>query len=254
MGIGRRGFLKVSGTLGLTSPLILNNSYAWASAAPFADCDPISDRVIVIVRMAGANDGLNTIIPLNEYAQYSFLRPDIKLNNTGANSIIPLNSDIGIHPSMFAFSDLLNAGKLAVINGVGYPKPNYSHFDSENMMFAGRDGNNPSNLEDGIMGRYLEKVLPGMAGSPNRLMEDPVALHFGNSNPCLIFNHTHNRNIEYNASSMQGTLFGMLAPEILLPDDSDYGRMQEYLRGVEKVWIRITIELYQYSMLEIIVQ
>jgi len=140
MGIGRRGFLKVSGTLGLTSPLILNNSYAWASAAPFADCDPVSDRVIVIVRMAGANDGLNTIIPLNEYDQYSFLRPDIKLNNTGANSIIPLNSDIGIHPSMFAFSDLMNAGKLAIINGVGYPKPNYSHFDSENMMFAGRCG------------------------------------------------------------------------------------------------------------------
>ena len=234
MGLGRRGFLKVSGTLGLSSPLLLNNSYAWASAAPFVDCDPVSDRVIVVVRMAGANDGLNTVIPLNEYTQYSFLRPDIKLNNTGADSIIALNSDIGLHPSMFAFSDLMNAGKLALINGVGYPKPNYSHFDSENMMFAGRDGNNPSNLDDGIMGRYLEKVFPGMAGSPNRLMEDPLALHFGNSNPCLIFNHTHNRNIEYNATSMQGTLFGMLAPEIYLPDDSDYGRIQEFLRGVEK--------------------
>lgn len=234
MGLGRRGFLKVSGTIGLSSPLILNNSYAWASAAPFANCDPVSDRVIVMVRMAGANDGLNTVIPLNEYAQYSFLRPDIKLNNTGPNSIIALNSDIGIHPSMFAFSDLLNAGKLAIINGVGYPKPNYSHFDSENMMFAGRDGNNPTNLVDGIMGRYLESVLPGMAGSPNRLMEDPVALHFGNSNPCLIFNHTHNKNIEYNATSMQGTLFGMLAPEIYLPDDSDYGKIQQFLRGVEK--------------------
>jgi uncharacterized protein (DUF1501 family) len=234
MGLGRRGFLKVSGTLGLSSPLILNNSYAWASAAPFANCDPVSDRVIVMVRMAGANDGLNTVIPLNEYTQYSFLRPDIKLNNTGPNSIIALNSDIGLHPSMFAFSDLLNAGKLAIINGVGYPKPNYSHFDSENMMFAGRDGNNPTNLVDGMMGRYLESVLPGMAGSPNRLMEDPVALHFGNSNPCLIFNHTHNKNIEYNATSMQGTLFGMLAPEIYLPDESDYGKIQQFLRGVEK--------------------
>lgn len=234
MGIGRRGFLKVSGTLGLSSPLILNKSYAWASAAPFANCDPVSDRSIVIVRMAGANDGLNTVIPLNEYNQYSYLRPDIKLENTGANSIIQLNSNIGIHPSMYAFSDLLNAGKLAIINGVGYPKPNYSHFDSENMMFAGRDGNNPANLVDGIMGRYLEKVFPGMAGFPNRLIEDPLALHFGNSNPCLIFNHTHNRNIEYNATSMQGTLFGMLAPEIYLPDESDYTRIQEYLKGIEK--------------------
>lgn len=234
MSMDRRKFLKLSGTVGLSSPILINNSYAWASAAPMANCDELSDRVLVIVRLAGANDGLNTVIPLNQYSEYSYLRPDLKLANTGANSIISLNSNFGIHPSMTGFANLLSQNKLAIINGVGYPKANYSHFASENMMFAGKDGNTTSSLPDGIMGRYLEKVLPGMAGFPNRLMQDPLALHFGNSNPCLIFGHTHNRNIEYNMASLQNTLFGMLAPSIYLPDDSDYGQLQEYLKGIEK--------------------
>lgn len=234
MNLGRRKFLKISSAIGLSSPLLLNDSYAWAASAPLVDCDYINDRVIVIVRMAGANDGLNTIIPLNQYSEYSYLRPDIKLSNIGTNAIIQLNSNIGIHPSMTGFANLLNQNKLAIINGVGYPKANYSHFASENMMFAGKDGNTSTALTDGLMGRYLERVFPGMAGSPNRLLLDPLALHFGNSNPCLIFGHTHNRNIEYNMASMQNTLFGMLAPEINLPDDSDYGQLQEYLKGIEK--------------------
>jgi uncharacterized protein (DUF1501 family) len=230
----RRKFLKITGTLGLTTPVMVNNSYAWASAAPLVDCDMVNDRALVIVRMAGANDGLNTIIPLSQYSEYSSLRPNIKLANTGANSIISLNSSIGIHPSMSGFANLLSANKLAVFNGVGYPTPNYSHFTSENTMFSGKDGTTNALLNDGMMGRYLEKVFPGMAGSPNRLMEDPVSLHFGNSNPCQIFGHTHNPHIEYNATSMQGTLFGLLAPSISIPDDSDYGKLQEYLRGIEK--------------------
>lgn len=234
MSFDRRQFLKLTGKLSLTTPVLLNSSYAWASAVPLANCDDLNDRVVVIVRLAGANDGLNTIIPLNQYSEYSFLRPDIKLNNTGANSIISLDANHGIHPSMSAFATLMGQNKLAVFNGVGYPTPNYSHFTSENTMFAGKDGTSNANLQDGMMGRYLESVFPGMAGSPNRLLEDPVALHFGNSNPCFIFNHQHNSNIEYNATSIQNTLFGMLAPSIFLPDNSDYGILQEYLRGIEK--------------------
>lgn len=234
MSFDRRKFLKLTGKLGLTTPVLLNSSYAWASAAPLATCSDLNDRVIVIVRLAGANDGLNTIIPLNQYSEYSFLRPDIKLNNTGANSIISLDSNHGIHPSMGAFATLLGQNKLAIFNGVGYPTPNYSHFTSENTMFAGKDGSSNLNLTDGMMGRYLESVFPGMAGAPNRLMLDPVSIHFGNSNPSLFFGHTHNNNIEYNATSMQNLLFGLLAPSILLPDNSDYGILQEYLRGIEK--------------------
>lgn len=234
MSFDRRKFLKLTGTLGLTTPVLFNSTQAWASAAPLVNCDNLNDRVVVIVRLAGANDGLNTIIPLNQYSEYSFLRPDIKLNNTGTNSIISLDANHGIHPSMSAFATLLGQNKLAVFNGVGYPTANYSHFTSENTMFAGKDGTSNANLQDGMMGRYLENIFPGMAGSPNRLMLDPVALHFGNSNPCLIFGHTHNNNIEYNATSLQSTLFGLLAPSIYLPDNSDYGVLQEYLRGVEK--------------------
>lgn len=234
MSTSRRDFLKIAGAAGVTTPMLINGSYAWAASPPLINCDTVSDRVLVIVRLAGANDGLNTIIPLNQYSEYSSLRPDLKLANTGANSIITLNSNHGIHPSMTGFANLLAANKLAIFNGVGYPSPNYSHFASENNMFSGKDGTNTNLLVDGMMGRYLESVFPGMAGNPNRLMLDPISLHFGNSNPCLLFGHKHNNNIEYNVTPMQGLLFGQLAPAINLPDNSEYGELQEYLRGIEK--------------------
>jgi uncharacterized protein (DUF1501 family) len=124
------------------------------------------------------------------------LRPNIKIASSGTGSYIPLDSTVssgklvGLNPSMTGFKSLYDSGKLLLMNGVGYPNPNYSHFRSENLMFAGKDGTTNSDLLDGIFGRYLGALYPGLAGNPTTLNPDPLAIQMGNLNPCLFYEHT----------------------------------------------------------------
>lgn len=198
------------------------------------NCDTVNDRVLVILRMAGANDGLNTVIPINQYDTYANLRPDIKIASTGTGSLINLDStvaatkQVGLHPSMTAFKSLYDSGKLTLMNGVGYPNPNYSHFRSENLMFAGKDGANNQDLLDGIFGRYLGGLYPGLAGNPTTQSPDPLAIQMGNLNPCLFYEHTVEKNIEYNVTGFQNTLFNTL----LIPTSSEHNDLLDYIKGV----------------------
>jgi uncharacterized protein (DUF1501 family) len=74
------------------------------------------------------------------------LASQYKIASSGTGSYIPLDSTVssgklvGLNPSMTGFKSLYDSGKLLLMNGVGYPNPNYSHFRSENLMFAGKDG------------------------------------------------------------------------------------------------------------------
>ena len=94
----RRKFLKISAPL-TASPLLINGiPFSSIKASPslmsLTTCDNIEDRVLVIVQIAGGNDGINTIVPLEQYDTYAIQRPNIKLNNVGAtNGIINLDFD-----------------------------------------------------------------------------------------------------------------------------------------------------------------
>lgn len=202
-----------------------------------ANCDAVNDRVLVILRLAGANDGLNTVIPINQYDNYALLRPNIKIPNVGTGAYIPLDTtvsagkQVGLHPSMTGFKSLYDSGKLLLMNGVGYPNPNYSHFRSENLMFSGKDGTNNQDLPDGIFGRYLGTLFPGLAGNPTTLRPDPLAIQLGNINPCLFYEHTVEKNIEYNLSGFQNTLFNTLSlQQTVVP--SEYDDLLTYIKGV----------------------
>jgi len=88
----------------------------WAQAA--------QGRTLIVVQMAGGNDGLNTIVPYTDSAYYQ-ARPTIGVK---AADVLPLDARLGMHPSLAALQPLWTQGKLAVVEGVGYPNPNLSHF------------------------------------------------------------------------------------------------------------------------------
>ncbi|WP_294304738.1 DUF1501 domain-containing protein [uncultured Chryseobacterium sp.] len=234
--MNRKDFLKLISLAGVGAPFYLNGMPS-RFMNQFLDfqlsCDAVNDRALVILRLAGANDGLNTVIPVSQYSTYATLRPTIKINSSGTGSYIPLDSTVssgklvGLNPSMTGFKNLYDSGKLLLMNGVGYPNPNYSHFRSENLMFSGKDGSTSSDLLDGIFGRYLGALYPGLAGNPTTLNPDPLAIQMGNLNPCLFYEHTTEKNIEYNMTGFQSSVFSNLN---LM--NSEYNDLLTYVKGV----------------------
>lgn len=237
----RKKFLQLISMAGVGAPFLLNGmpSRVMNQFLDFnVNCDPVNERVLVILRLAGANDGLNTVIPINQYDTYANLRPNIKINNTGTGAYILLDStvaatkQVGLHPSMTGFKSLYDSGKLTLLNGVGYPNPNYSHFRSENLMFSGKDGtNNNPDLLDGMFGRYLGALYPGLAGNPTTQSPDPLAIQLGNLNPSLFYEHITEKNIEYNLTGFQNSLFTNLFVSVI-PTQSEYNDLLDYIKNV----------------------
>jgi uncharacterized protein (DUF1501 family) len=125
MSLSRRQFLTTSSVLAAGAGL----SRFWrnvALAAPAADQAGAADTILVVIEMAGGNDGLNTVVPFKDPA-YEKARP--KLRQT-ADKVLKINDDLALHPAMTGFSRLLERSQLGIIQGVGYPNPNRSHFVS----------------------------------------------------------------------------------------------------------------------------
>ncbi len=128
MKITRREFLKKSSSLAAgtaVSGAILNTSFA-SSLKQYAS-DP-TKRVLVVINLVGGNDGLNTVIPLNQYDRYRQLRPKVAVPQS---DILPLPGvpDLGLHPRMSSLLDLYGKGKVAIINAVGLPDTALVLFD-----------------------------------------------------------------------------------------------------------------------------
>jgi uncharacterized protein (DUF1501 family) len=135
------------------------------------------DRVLVLIYLNGGNDGLNTVIPLDQYSEYISLRSNIAIPE---NLVLPLNSNdvTGFHPSMSGLRDLYNEGKLSIIHSVSYPNPSQSHFRSTDILMTAVDSDKTELT--GWSGRYLEDRFPNYPGDyPNENMEDPLALQIG---------------------------------------------------------------------------
>jgi uncharacterized protein (DUF1501 family) len=109
-----------------------------------------SDGVLLVVNLFGGNDGLNTVVPYTNGAYYS-KRPSIALP---AASVLPLSGTVGLHPNLGFLKQQFDVGRLAVVQGVGVPTPNYSHFDSEATWMSGWGG--AGTRETGWLGRFLD--------------------------------------------------------------------------------------------------
>ena len=124
------------------------------------------DQVLVVVQLTGGNDGLNTIVP---YADDVYHRSREVLA-IKPKDVLKIDDYLGFHPALKGFSKLLDAQRLSIIQGIGYPDPDRSHFSSMDIWHTARRKAEPNPL--GWLGRYLDDALTGNAG-------DVPALHLG---------------------------------------------------------------------------
>ncbi len=175
----RRNFLKKT-IQGAVLPSILGglSVRAWAESPLLrALTGADNDHVLVLIQLAGGNDGLNTIIPLEFYGDYYRIRSNIAIPE---NRVLRLNNNLksGLHPALTGMQQLYNEEKLCGIQAVGYPSPNGSHFRSMDIWLTGADTD--QYLSTGWAGRYLNHQFPNYPiGFPNDLMPDPLALQIG---------------------------------------------------------------------------
>jgi uncharacterized protein (DUF1501 family) len=134
-----------------------------------------TDRVLVIVQLNGGNDGLNTVIALDEYSALANARSNILLPE---NKVLKLTDATGLHPAMPELQSLFVANKLAIVQGVTYPNPNFSHFRATDIWLSASDYDQI--VPDGWVGRYLDQEYPDFPnGYPNSVMPDPLAIQIG---------------------------------------------------------------------------
>jgi uncharacterized protein (DUF1501 family) len=169
----RREFLSLTGRgIGLLAfsrfaPSFLVNAASAAVPAPEKD-----RSILVLVQLAGGNDGLNTLVPFSD-DNYRRLRPTIGIPR---DRVLPLSDALGLHPSCAAMQALFHDGKLGIVQNVGYPNPNHSHFRSTEIWeTASASGDF---LSTGWIGRYLDNAC---AGSPAD-SHDPLAIHVNTLN------------------------------------------------------------------------
>jgi uncharacterized protein (DUF1501 family) len=136
-----------------------------------------NDNVLVMIQLSGGNDGLNTVIPLDQYAAYNNARANVAIPE---NRILRLNGvdTIGFHPSMTGMQELFAQGKLSVIQSAGYPDPDFSHFRATDIWVSASDSNQI--LSTGWSGRFLNYEYPNYPnGYPNPQVPDPLAVEIG---------------------------------------------------------------------------
>jgi uncharacterized protein (DUF1501 family) len=109
------------------------------------------DRVLVVVNFQGGNDGLNTVVPFASQAYYTY-RPSLAVPQA---DVLRINDAIGLNPELKPLKAMYDKGQVAIVNGVGYPKPDFSHFRSTEIWQTAAP---EKYLSTGWLGRYLDSA------------------------------------------------------------------------------------------------
>ena len=176
----RRGFLQALGlgviggaavgTLGQSIiPGDLRDAFA---ATPIAD----NEGILITIMLYGGNDGLNTVIPYTNGSYYS-QRSNIAV---APSQVLAINDRIGLHPNLGYLRSLYGAGQMAIVQGVGYPAPNLSHFTSMAIWMNARFGVGAAS--NGWIGRWLDGLTPTQAELGVATIDASVPLHLIGSN------------------------------------------------------------------------
>lgn len=179
----RRDFIQRLAGTGIVLPFALGyprvRAFAKSPAgSPFMKLMAAeSDRVLVLIRLAGGNDGLNTLVPLND-PEYYRLRKQGSADDLSiaANTVTRITGkdSLGLHPRLAPLAPLFNEGKVNVVQNVGYAGQNQSHFRSTDIWLSGSDATVYDTA--GWYGRYLETIHPDY---PDVLPADPFAIELG---------------------------------------------------------------------------
>ena len=224
----RRSFLQTLGLGGAGATLMVNGipmAYGQPTALTKALGESNSDRVLLIIRLQGGNDGLNTIVPIYDYDSYANYRPTLKHEMA---DIYKLSPEFGI-PSYLqdSLEAIWEGGCMKVVHGTGYENMNLSHFTGTDNFSRGTDD---EDVETGIYGNYFEDLYPDFLLN---LPDAPPALQIGGLGDIMFkgtesnyaFTIANTRQLERIAS--EGNLYNVTD----VPDCTR-GSQLRYVRGV----------------------
>jgi uncharacterized protein (DUF1501 family) len=157
--IKRRDFIRV-GSLATASFMVPKFLKAFETGKMV----PQGNKVVVVLQLSGGNDGLNTVIPVRNDIYYAS-RPKLALEK---NKVLSLNDEVALHPELTAFADAFHDGSLGILNNVGYPNPDRSHFRSMDIWQTGSQSN--EYVSTGWIGRYLDAQCSG-CDKPTQALE-----------------------------------------------------------------------------------
>lgn len=180
--MNRRKFIRNS-AVGAFIPAFFEN-FSLMAAGNVSEQLVENENVLVVIQLSGGNDGLNMVIPADQYGLYKAARSNIAIEESKLLKV-PQSDKIGLHPSLTGVSQLLAEGQANIIQDVGYPNPNYSHFRATDIWNTAANSN--EYLESGWTGRYLALNHPNFPDQyPNSKYPDPLAIQIGSLlNPAL---------------------------------------------------------------------
>lgn len=220
----RRSFVKNISFASVSVPFMFNGlKFEAVSKKLFEHSRAAEDRVLVLIRLNGGNDGLNTLIPLDQYENLVIQRQNVLVPQ---NATIPITATNAFHPAMTGMATMFNNQNLSIIQNVGYPEQNRSHFRSMDIWSYG--SKDPATTT-GWLGRNFDSKYPGFPSAyPNTDNPDPFAISMGYevSATCqgLLGNFSHTVSDPFQASNIGNNS----APN----DGTYYGSHMEYLSTI----------------------
>jgi uncharacterized protein (DUF1501 family) len=171
----RRDFVRNLALVSAGTPVLLNDMNVQSIGKKlFSISKSNEDRILVIIRMNGGNDGLNTVIPRDQYSNLTIQRSNVLIPE---NDVLELTTEVGLHPKMTGMKSMYDSGSLGIIQNVGYPEQNRSHFRSMDIWSSGLINSQP---DTGWLGRYFDGEYPGYpTGFPSTPCPDPFAISLG---------------------------------------------------------------------------
>ena len=229
----RKDFLRSTVT-GAILPTVLNGF----SLKSFAEDSPLAkllsgseenDHVLVIVQLQGGNDGLNMVIPLDNYRNYYNARSNVAIAENKVLSIKG-NNRTGLHPAIAGLKALYEEEKLGIVQSVGYPEPSFSHFRATDIWMSGSASSEV--LLSGWGGRFLDYEFPNFPlGYPNSSMPDPLGIQIGSVTSLVLQGPSASMGMSIsNPTSFYNLVSGVedTAPNTLA------GKELQYIREVSK--------------------
>jgi len=236
----RRSFLQALGIAGSGSMLM--GSQMLTASAPSrltsAIADAQTDNILILIRLSGGNDGLSTIIPIQQYDAYANARPNIYIPES---KILKLTDDFGVPSYMKSLEPMWAEGQFKAVHGVGYEDQSLSHFTGSDI-YANTDLTSTGfrGLNTGWMGRHFENLYPDyLLNSPPA----PAAIQIGNFSNLIFQGEEANyafvtSNIDQLEEIAETGVQYNLDPALF--DSCMYGDQLKYLRGVANT-------TYEYS-------
>ena len=223
----RREFLRTTvlgSALSWTVPAFLADTFTALQTQAADSATQITTgkdaSILVVLQMAGGNDGINTVVPYaNDF--YRRARPTLGLK---ADNILKLNGEIGLHGAMTGFKELYDAGQLSIVQGVGYPNPNRSHFRSTEIWQTASDSDRIE--KNGWIGRYFDAACAGADPAVGVTIGTQLPEAFFAAKPKgIVFNNPQNYRFMANGAATEESYKKLNELEMSspLPDDNSGG-------------------------------